>query len=119
MGIVSLENIKPGMVLAADVKERSGRVLISAKTELTEKNLHILRTWGVTEADIQGVSQEEVEAQILAQIDPKLVQEVEEFTKKVFRHTDPQNPVIRELHHLFRMNKLKSSKNWEENGNGL
>ncbi|HEC20225.1 MAG TPA: HDOD domain-containing protein, partial [Gammaproteobacteria bacterium] len=55
MAILNLQDLKPGMVLAADAKHHSGRVLLAAGTELTEKHLKVFHTWGLTEADIDGV----------------------------------------------------------------
>jgi hypothetical protein len=119
MGIINLENISPGMILAANVQERSGRILISSGTEITEKHLHILRTWGVTEADIQGASKEDLEAQALSQIDPVLIRKVEEQAKSLFRHLDPQDAVVRELYRLYTMSKFKEAAILEVKGNGL
>lgn len=42
------------MVLAADVHDRTGRLLLGAGVELDRKRIVILMTWGVTEADILG-----------------------------------------------------------------
>ena len=68
MGKVNLENLKPGMILAAKVTERGGRVLLGAGMELTEKHISIFRKWGITEADVQNISQEEAAATVTAQL---------------------------------------------------
>ena len=60
MGLINLENIEAGMVLAAEAKARNGRVLLPAGATVTEKHLGIFKAWGVTEADIQGVTRRDV-----------------------------------------------------------
>ena len=37
------DDLAPGMVLAQDVKDRSGRLLVRTGTELTERSLKVLR----------------------------------------------------------------------------
>ncbi|NTW99914.1 MAG: hypothetical protein HGB35_08325, partial [Geobacteraceae bacterium] len=58
MGIIAIENIETGMVLASDVRDRSGRMLLGSGVELTQKHLVVFRTWGVLEADIAGQGSE-------------------------------------------------------------
>jgi hypothetical protein len=56
MGVISLDAIKPGMILAGDVKDRNSRALLSTGAEITEKHLRIFKMWGILEAHIQGES---------------------------------------------------------------
>ena len=46
------EDLAPGMVLDQDVKDRSGRLLVRSGSELTERSLRVLRTWGVVEVRV-------------------------------------------------------------------
>ena len=71
MGKVGIENIETGMILASDVHDRSGRMLLGAGVELTQKHLVIFRTWGVVEADIEGQGADEVVEPIPADVDPQ------------------------------------------------
>jgi hypothetical protein len=96
MGKISFETLKPGMKLASDVIERSGRVLLRAGTEITEKHLDILRKWGVTEVDALGVSADSP-GQELEAMDPELLVEAEMKARRLFRHTDPDHPAVGEL----------------------
>lgn len=100
MGKVNLENLRPGMILAAKVVERGGRVLLGAGMELTEKHINIFRKWGVTEADVQNISQEEAAATKTAQLDPRLLEEAETRMAKLFQLTDRKDPFISELSRL-------------------
>ena len=100
MGKVNLENLKPGMILAAKVVERGGRVLLGVGVELTEKHISIFRKWGITEADVQNVTQEEAAATATAQLDPRLLNEGETRMARLFNLTDRKDPFIAELFRL-------------------
>ena len=63
MSVINLEDIKPGMTLVGEVRNRRGQVLLAGEIEITEKHLRVLRMWGVTEAEIEGVEREQLAAQ--------------------------------------------------------
>jgi len=100
MGKVNLDDLKPGMKLEKDVQERSGRVLLGAGTEITERHLKIFRTWGVAEADIESMSHEEVAPQLAQELDPELFRAAEVFIDPLFGHTDANHPAVLELKRL-------------------
>jgi hypothetical protein len=97
MARINLEDVQVGMVLASDVKDRNGRILLGAGTMLTEKHLKIFKMWGVADADIRGVGKEEVAARAVAKLDPILLKGVEEQLKERFHHTDINHPFNEEL----------------------
>ena len=41
-----------GMVLAADIKNKHGNILIKEGNTLTAKHVQLMKAWGVTEADV-------------------------------------------------------------------
>jgi hypothetical protein len=104
MGIINLEDIRPGMILGCDLKDRGGRVLLSAAIEITEKHLRIFKMWGITEADIQGVEKEEIISKATEEIDPALLHGAEAQAGHFFLHTDRQHPF---MHELFRLVTLR------------
>ena len=110
MGKVNLDDIKPGMKLQKDVQERSGRVLLRAGTEITERHLNIFRTWGVAEADIESMSHEEAAAQAAREIDPEVLKAAEEFITPLFGHTDANHAAVRELKRLCVLRYIRSNK---------
>ena len=96
---VSLDDLKPGMTLAADLQEPGGRLLLPAATVLTDRHLRYFQMWGVSEADIESGGTETAvgEAQ---QADPALVAEAEATMASLFRHIDTKHPVVSQvLHH--------------------
>jgi hypothetical protein len=98
MAIIPIDSLSAGMLLKSDVCDRSGRMLLPAGGELTDRHLKIFRTWGVLEADIQdGESLETAQAQVNADVDPVKLAAAEEAVKQLFRLNDPEHPAIREL----------------------
>lgn len=112
MGSINLEDVKPGMVLARDAKDLSGRVLLAAGHEITEKHLRVFKIWGVSEADIQGLDQEEIAAETISQTDPEVLKRAEQRVAELFAHTDQTHPAIAELKRLivFRFINQESGK---------
>jgi hypothetical protein len=107
LGTVRTENLMPGMLLADDVHDRNGRLLLGAGTELTEKHIHIFRTWGVIEADITG-KEEDSDIQTFTNIiDPEVWTAAEAEIKPLFRHTDLDHPCINQLLHLGIQRKIQ------------
>ena len=110
MGKVNLDDIKPGMKLEKDVQERSGRVLLRAGTEITERHLNIFRTWGVAEADIESMSSEEASAQATRDLDPEVLKAAEDAIDPLFTHTDLDHAGVRELKRLCVLRHVRLNK---------
>lgn len=97
MGVVSIDNLAPGMMLAADIHDRNGRLLIRSGAELTDKNILVLRTWGVIQVDIEGVEEEDDHCPLCGEFDPDLLSLLEADVKPLFRHSDLSHPAVSEL----------------------
>ena len=106
MGKVAIENIETGMVLAGDVHDRTGRMLLGAGAELTQKHLVIFRTWGVLEADIAGQGDDEAASQIPADVDPVELAAAEQELAHLFQHANRTHPAIIELMRLAALRKV-------------
>lgn len=97
MSMAPAENLIPGMVLASDVRDRNGRLLLKAGTELTDKHLYILRTWGTVEADVVGADAIKERPADTDEIDPEFLAGIEAEITPLFRHADLSHPAIMEL----------------------
>jgi len=101
VSIITIDNLAAGMLLKSNVCDRSGRMLLPAGNELTDKHLRIFRTWGVTEADIAGDdSAESTQSCSGEDIDPALLAQVEAAVAQLFVHNDREHPAIIELERL-------------------
>ncbi|MDA8125782.1 MAG: HDOD domain-containing protein [Deltaproteobacteria bacterium] len=97
MGILSVKDLRTDMVLAEDLKDGNGRLLIRQGAVLTEQDLKICKIWGIVEADIAGVSSEEVEASAWKAYDAAAVAATAEAVRRRFCCNDMAHPAIREL----------------------
>jgi hypothetical protein len=101
MGLIHIDDIIPGMKLAGDVKDQTGRVLLTAGHEVTERHVRIFRMWGVIEADIEGIDRDEISASSAAHVDPEMLEDVRNRANARFRHADLEHPAMKELYRLY------------------
>lgn len=107
MGRIHLDCVTPGMVLNSDVRDLNGTLLAASGSAVSEKHLYIFRAWGITEADIRDVTQEEVQSPENAAVDPQVLRWARAALRELFRRTDQTHPAIREL---FRVCALRTAK---------
>lgn len=111
MAKINVSELEPGMVLANDVMDRNSRFLLGKGGKLTPKNLKIMKMWGVVEADIERISQKDVEAQRTAHMDPAILDIADKLTRKRFIHTDLRQEAIRELFNICVLRKAAQLAN--------
>lgn len=100
LAVVHIDNLAPGMVLSRNVCDRSGRMLLPAGAELSEKHFSIFRMWGVLEIEVVGAAPaEDVDLQpgSAEEIDPGLLAAAKKEVERIFIYNDPEHPAIREL----------------------
>ncbi len=100
MARLSIDQLKCGMVLGEDLRDCNGRFLLSQGVELTEKHLRILKIWGVTDAEIEGVSTKDIETANESRFDPQVLRNAFETTKARFLHADFKHEATREMFRL-------------------
>ena len=54
MNNVSIDNLKPGMILAQPVRNHQGVLLLEAGARITKKNIRIFKSWGIFQVTIKG-----------------------------------------------------------------
>lgn len=96
MAIVKLEHVNSGMVVANNVKDRSGRILISINTELTDKHIRILKTWGIRSVEIVTADQK-IEEELTINISAEQLTEAKNTVDMLFKNANRDHPVIKEL----------------------
>jgi len=99
MGSLNLDDIQPGMTLADDVKDKSGRILLTAGQKVTDKHLKIFKMWGILEADITD-NKDDGAPKVEPEIDPLPNGEVQKEADEFFRHTDLDHPAVKEMYRL-------------------
>ena len=92
---VSIEQLRPDLVLGADLSDASGRLLLPSGTVLTDKHIRYCQMWGIAAVEIQvdeptAVTDEQP-------IDPAAWAAAEEALAPRFAHVDREHPAIAAL----------------------
>lgn len=114
MSNIKIHLLKPGMVLAEEINNHSGRKLFPEGIHLTEKHIINLKAWGITEANIQGEGSDLESTLELGDVDPKQMAVAEKEAIFLFRHSNREHPAVAELMHLFCLNRLQKKKEMGE-----
>ena len=110
MPLIRISCIKPDQEVANDVKDRSGRILLSAGTRLTEKTIKIIKSWGVMEIDVLGDVPETTPDVEFSNIDTGIFQSVELELSNRFRFLNKNHPFIQELYDICLQRELAGRK---------
>ncbi len=101
VGVINIEDVQPGMVLAADLRTTQGRLLLPLGSPITSEHLRIARIWGITEADVQGVSEADAERDALSRLDPEVRKLLDALSGWRFSCCDLSLAPVRQLMRLF------------------
>ncbi len=88
------------MVLDGDLVDVTGRFLLARGEVIHEKQLRIMRSWGITEADVEGIDPGEAASRAMAAIDPALLRRCEDYVTPFFRNSNQEHEVMREMKRL-------------------
>ena len=108
MGVLSVNDLRDGMVLASEVKNKHGNVLMKKGDILSEKHIMLLKSWGIAEADIEGVDRDQLEKREIEELSPELIASVEGELKDLFSDFG-DNPLMEELYRVTKKFKLKKA----------
>lgn len=108
MGVLHINDITEGMVLAGDITNRHGTVLLKAGSALSAKEILILKTWGITEIDVEGVDRDKVEQREMESLSPEVLKKIEGELAELFPE-DADSPIMQELFRITRKFKLKDA----------
>lgn len=84
MGIISVDKVEPGMVLAEKVLTPKNMMLLPEGVTITEGHMVTFRTWGITEVNIVGAGDSEGGSELSEEEREALEKEV----KEIFKHND-------------------------------
>ena len=108
MALLDIDSLTPGMKVGKDVIEASGQVLLRSGTEITEKHLRVLRSWGIQQIDIEGPKPPDSEDALLARATPAMLAGAQAIVDERFHHTDAAHPAIVELRRLAVLAELRA-----------
>ena len=98
MGMIHINKLEPGMVLADEVRDLSGRLLLGKSKTVQPDHFRIFKIWGVTEVNIRGNNGDKEETK--PDFDPEPIEKIKESTQQVFCHNDLEHPAIKEIFRL-------------------
>jgi HD-like signal output (HDOD) protein len=108
MGLVKVDKLTPGAVLAEEVRDANARLLLSKGQALEDKHFRILKMWGVFEVHVQGEDTpsedrpEPVDGERLAIVAGEI--------REIFGAVDISHPAVKEVVRLsieHRMNHFQ------------
>ncbi|MFC1592249.1 hypothetical protein ACFL43_06965, partial [Thermodesulfobacteriota bacterium] len=112
MGKVHIDDLEPGMVLATDLYGPNDRFLLAADTLLEKKHFQIFKAWGVAEADIQDISQSDVEVHSYARFDQDIIERSQQLVGRRFAAANQEHEAVAEL---YRLAVLRAAQMLESN----
>jgi len=106
MGIIHVDRLKTNMVLSEDVRDMNTRLLLAKDLKIQSKHIRILKMWGITEVNVVTDEPDDEET-TTKEIDPELLERIEESTKYLFQHVDLEHPAMQELFRLSVLSKCR------------
>ena len=114
MSFVNVNHLKEGMVLAEDLFASKNRFLLAKGTTIVAKHIRIMKSWGVTEANIIGISQAEAAAEAESSLDPQVITNSKQYVEKFFIENQERPEITGELKRLC---MLRADSYWERGRN--
>ncbi|NIV97968.1 HDOD domain-containing protein [Candidatus Saccharibacteria bacterium] len=98
MSIIHINKIKPGMVVADEVRDFHGRLLLAKGKTIQPDHFRVFKIWGVTEVNVLSKNDDKKETR--PDFDPEQYEKIREMTQQVFRYNDLEHPAIQEIFRL-------------------
>jgi putative nucleotidyltransferase with HDIG domain len=108
MGLITLEALDEGRVLAADVHDVNGRLLLSQGQVLGANHLRILKIWGISEVEVTGDADDTLCAATV--LDPDQLAAVEAAVAAIFDQLDMTHEVIAFLYECAIANRCANGR---------
>jgi hypothetical protein len=108
MGILNINELKEGMVVAADVKNKHGNIMIRQGLALTEKHIMLLKAWGITEAGVEGFDRDQLHQEEMKTVSPEVIEAIEKNLCEIFPPFEG-NPIMSEIYRIARKLKIKQA----------
>ncbi len=91
---VGVDDLEAGMILAEDVHDQQGRLLLPSGSELTERHLRAFQMWGILTVKIRGAGEEEPPELVIS---PEVLAAADAKVRERLRSQDLESPVIAEI----------------------
>ncbi len=98
MGLVPTNKLKPGMLLAEEVKDVNGRRILAKGKRIFSSQIRNFKIWGITEVNISGGVPLKDKPQ--SHDNSRMIEETKEWVKYIFSHVDLAHPAVKEIFRL-------------------
>ena len=98
MNAVKTDRLKAGQILADEVRDINGRLLLAKGNEIQPKHIRIFKIWGISEVNVAGTPK--LRDKSVPSQAPELFEQTRKNMKNLFRHVDLDHPAIREIFKL-------------------
>jgi len=108
MGILNINDLKAGMVLAQAALNKHGTVILGEGSVLTEKHINFFKSWGIPEVDIQGVDSDQLVQEEMAALSGDTVELIEQQLDALFPSCEA-HPVMEEIYKIVKKIRLRQA----------
>ena len=98
MVVVPTDKIKSGQILAADVRDINGRLLLSKGQPIEPNHIRIFKIWGISEVQLFGADGHSDTSD--SQMASAMIEQTEKSVKTLFCHVDLEHPAIKEIYRI-------------------
>ena len=106
MGILNINDLKEGMTLAADVKNKHGNIMIRQGMTLSEKHIMLLKAWGISDADVDGFDRDQINEEEMKTVSPEVIEVIEKDLRAFFPSLEG-NEIMSEIYRITKKLKIK------------
>jgi hypothetical protein len=106
MGILNINDLKEGMTLAADVKNKHGNIMIRQGMTLSEKHIMLLKAWGISDADVDGFDRDQLNEEEMKTVSPEVIEVIENELRAFFPSLEG-NEIMSEIYRITKKLKIK------------
>ena len=115
MNAVKTDQLKAGQVLAEEVRDINGRLLLAKGNAIKPNHIRVFKIWGISEVNVVGAS--ESKENFYPKLNPELIEQTQKRLKILFRHADLNHPAMKEIFKLAV--RFRCSHNLVEEGGEL
>jgi HD-like signal output (HDOD) protein len=98
MNAVQTDKLKPGQILAEEVRDINGRLLLAKGNEIQPNHIRIFKIWGISEVNVAGAPNRKDKFD--PELNPELAQQAKDSMTLLCRHADLEHPAIKEIFKL-------------------
>ena len=95
MIVVPTDRIKSGQILAEEVRDINGRLLLSKGHTIEASHIRIFKIWGISEVNLVGADRHDDTSDPL--MDPAMIEQTKKSIEALYCHVDLEHPAIKEI----------------------